>query len=120
MYGETEEQFVLSTQRPCNGGSSRTNKSCNPFIISTTSGKPNAAARRLIRSHVMVGKNRTKSLGIAIKLDPWSDEHVAKQPNHVQIPDPHLDISGAGLSVMTFADEMQPYMLDLVFQCQYL
>jgi hypothetical protein len=92
---------------------------CKPFIISTTSKKPDAATRKLIRSHVMAGRNRTKPLGIPTKLQSWDKDSATNEFGSLQASSPNLDISGAGLSVVKFADEMQPYMLDLVFQCEY-
>jgi hypothetical protein len=94
-------------------------ETCDPFIISTTSGKPDAAARKLIRSQVMRGKNRTKPLSIPVKQGAWIEEGAANRNRHVQLLGPGLELSGTGLSIVKFADEMQPYMLDLVFKCKH-
>jgi hypothetical protein len=110
--------YVPPLKEPHKEMTALTEKKCSPFIVSTTSGKPDAATRRLIRSHVMAGKNRAKAQGVSISLNSRSNGSTADQFDYVHNPKPSLDISGAGLSVVNFADDMQPYMLDLVFQCQ--
>lgn len=93
-------------------------KTCYPIIIGTTSGKPDEAARKVIRSQVMRGKNRTKPLSNAVTRGAWIHRCSAVRDNHIHVPSPSLEFSGTGLSMVTFADKMQPYMLDLVFKCK--
>jgi hypothetical protein len=93
-------------------------KTRDVIFVSNNSGKPNAASRKLIRSQVMRGKNRTKPLSCPMKRGGWINQHAVSRSYQVEIPKPSLEFSGTGLSLVTFADEMQPYMLDLVFKCR--
>jgi len=111
--------YISASYGPYKETATPAEKTCGPFIISTTSEKPDATARRMIRSHVMAGKNRTKPLGIPSTLNTKNKGSAANQLNRVKFPNPCPDISKSGLSVVKFADEMHPYMLDLVFKCQY-
>ncbi|KUJ15199.1 uncharacterized protein LY89DRAFT_106229 [Mollisia scopiformis] len=94
----------------------------NPFIVSTSSDRTNSAARRLIRSHVMRGKNRRKSPSSSMKTGAWlnsgtcSDEELVSAQRECILSGPGLGFFGSGLRLIPFADDMQPYMLDLVFK----
>jgi hypothetical protein len=93
-------------------------KTCDVIFVSNNSGKPNAAVRKLIRSQVMRGKNRTKPLSFPMRRGGWINQHAASRNCNVEIHKPSLEFSGTGLSLVPFANEMQPYMLDLVFKCR--
>ncbi len=93
-----------------------------PFLIVTTSSaRLDPAVRKQVRSYVMRGKNRKKhkphdnaALGSWINgsqdIAPDSDPARAA----IQAIPPRV---GNDLTHITFADEMQPDMLELVFKC---
>jgi hypothetical protein len=93
----------------------------NHFIISTSHEKLSPAARKLIRSHVMRGKNRRKIAGSEVKFGTWINSgpeelEAAQECNELSYP--RRDISGSGLSTLPYADLMQPYMYDLILICK--
>ncbi|KAK7433157.1 hypothetical protein QQZ08_000088 [Neonectria magnoliae] len=97
-----------------------------PFIVATSLEKPDPETRKLIRSHVMRGKNtrkskRTKELrqqGEPVALDdslrcqgPRADgDHCEEQ--EWALVSPHKVASE--LSLFGYVDEMKPYMLNLI------
>jgi hypothetical protein len=90
----------------------------DPFIVNDAAGKPDAAARKLIRSHVMRGKNRTKPLGISVNTGSWIKCSESHEHDRSRLSSLSRQFSGTGLSLIKFPDETQPYMLDLAFKCK--
>lgn len=92
----------------------------NPFIITTSLDKPDRQTRKLIRSHVMRGKNTRKirrareaelrSTAVVPPSEPWptagGKEWVLTTPRKV----------ASELSLFNYMIEMKPYMLNLLFQ----
>jgi len=94
-----------------------------PFIVSTSMEKPTTATRSFIRSHVMRGKNRRVPKSSGLKPGSWiiGQNHSNSREiatNIIKFPNPRFEFAGSGLSVTEFADNMQPYMLDLVYKCK--
>lgn len=111
----------------------------NPFIVSTSLERPDAEARKLIRSHVMRGKNRWtkashkhRSLGSWINgdHDPTCEElqHLRDTSNpdslvpytarHNHNPDPQVVMSV--LSTVQFADGLaHPEHMPLFYKCMW-
>lgn len=92
----------------------------NPFITSTSLAKPNEATRKLIRSHVMRGKNVRKPVGAASSLKPGSRPHENEDncQGRNELPRVRTEFSGSGLSVVRFAAETTPYMRDRILTCK--
>jgi len=87
--------------------------------------KPSTTTRSFIRSHVMRGKNRRVPKSSRLKPGSWitgknnsNDQEIAT--NIIKFPNPGFEFAGSGLSVTEFADNMQPYMLDLVYKCKLM
>lgn len=94
------------------------------FIINSPSNKLDPNARRLVRSHVMQGKNRRHRAADLPRLKSWINQESSQQPqlNPSAVPDvyfPLLFQIGSDLPVTQFACEMPPYALDLVFKCEF-
>jgi hypothetical protein len=97
----------------------------NPFIVSTSSAKNDAATRRLIRKHVMQGKNkkRRKQVSSPPVFGSWingSRGQSNDDPKRMELSSPSTEFASSGLSLISFAVDMQPYMLDLIYKCTYL
>lgn len=96
--------------------------SANIFIITTSVDEPNAAARKLIRSHVMRGKNTKTVVSSNLKPGAWINRDGAEETlEHVEkvktASGPRIEFAGSGLCTFRFADGVQPYMADLIFKC---
>lgn len=98
----------------------------NPFINVTSPDTPNGATRKLIRRHVMRGKNYRKPSSPRLKYGRWinapsSDEsYVIGAGQTITIPSPRTDFSGSGFSTFSYPDKMQPDMFDLISKCKLL
>ncbi|KAK3372243.1 hypothetical protein B0H63DRAFT_563697 [Podospora didyma] len=107
----------------------------DPFIVSTSLDKPGAAARKLIRRHVMRGKNRRNERipGLTLvggrpillprpaaeKLTATAlegnDENEQSHKRRLLTPaHPQHQLTGADFALTRFADSVEPYMLELV------
>lgn len=92
-----------------------------PFIVNTSIGKANTASRKVIRSHVMRAKNKRMPKASPPRPGTWINseiDHEARR-TQAQIPKPRFEFAGTGLSTTRFADDMQPYMMDLVYKCGF-
>ncbi|KAI9037492.1 uncharacterized protein KD926_000287 [Aspergillus affinis] len=93
-----------------------------PFIVTTSLGRPNKATRKLIRSHVMRGKNRAKHVEAGVVYGSWINSSLPAKPAGILkaeetglwIPQPRTLCRD--LETFTFADQIKPYMLDLIFK----
>ncbi|KAF8849032.1 hypothetical protein BDZ45DRAFT_773889 [Acephala macrosclerotiorum] len=96
--------------------------STNIFIVSTSLDEPNTAARKLIRSHVMRGKNAKKVASSHLKPGAWINRDGGAEGDLVRTEEvstlsgPRMEFTGSGLSTFQFADDVQPYMADLIFK----
>ncbi|CZR52828.1 uncharacterized protein PAC_02705 [Phialocephala subalpina] len=94
----------------------------NPFIVTTSHEKPSSASRRLIRSHVMRGKNVKKPASSHLKPGAWmnrdsgAEEDLEAAEEKSMVPNPRLEFAGSGLAFFRFADGVQPYMADMIFK----
>jgi hypothetical protein len=91
-----------------------------PFIVSTSTEKANTATRRVIRRYVMRGKNRRMPKGSSrLKPGSWingeTDHEARRAEGHI----PNPESAGTGVFMIRFADDMQPYMMDLIFKCEF-
>lgn len=95
-----------------------------PFIISTSLDKPDATARKSIRSHVMRGKNRRKQ---PAKLKPgsWINREGARDKSESEDAERRLAVSLApprplcsDLQTIHYREQMQPYMYCHIFKCE--
>ena len=96
-----------------------------PFVVSTGTGKEDAAIRKLIRSHVMLGKNKGKPRPTKCKkVLPWEA---------VLVPIPAEDTSalqesvsvvpkrvGSDWSFIQLADEIEPIALAEILECEFI
>lgn len=89
----------------------------NYFIISNSQDKLSPAARKLIRSQVMRGKNRRR---VASPVDPgtWINRELEPAQDSSIVSCPQKDLSGSGLATIRYAEPMQPYMYDLIWTCK--
>lgn len=99
-----------------------------PFLVSTGVEKPNLEARKLIRSHVMLGKNQGKTLR--------SKRRQARESANISSPDGKFSESsgsltaasqsvifpkiGSDLTTVRFADAVEPYMIEIILQCEWI
>lgn len=106
-----------------------------PFIVSTDLDKATQDTRKLIRSHVMVGKNRRRPLGTtrkrrkpvaSTKEPPVATEKRALpackataslQESHFQHSIPQK--VGSELSLIQFADAVGPLTVAVVMRCKF-
>ncbi|KAH8896139.1 hypothetical protein GQ53DRAFT_640012 [Thozetella sp. PMI_491] len=101
----------------------------DPFIISTgpESIKPDAKARRLIRGHVMKGRNRRKGTSLPAPIGSWvNGDHDPEY--HAQLdgarslallrgPEPSTlpgQVTGSDIYAMPGAADLEPYMVELI------
>jgi hypothetical protein len=91
------------------------------FVVSTSVEKPNPELRKLIRSHVMMGKNRGK------KFPPQKrgSKRMQKGPPTSTIPASHpiLPVTtprkfGSDVSTISFADAVEPATVEVVLKCE--
>ena len=99
-----------------------------PFLVSTGVEKPDPEARKLIRSHVMLGKNQGKTLR--------SKRRQARESADISSPNEEFGDSsgsliaasesvifpkiGSDLTTVRFADAVEPYMIDIILQCEWI
>jgi len=95
------------------------------FIVNTSLDKPDAATQRLIRSHVMRGKNRRNKRipGLFITDGRTHERREASEAGSSNAAaassrlGPLTRLAGSNFALTRFASDMEPYMLDLVFKC---
>lgn len=96
-----------------------------PFIVSTTVKKTDAKTRKLIRSHVMLGKNRRK-YPHSKPHESASETNESTSPEDSTLPFDEMVVApksviptriGSDLSFVQFADNMEPYMVANVMKC---
>lgn len=90
----------------------------DPFITSTSLSKPNTETRKLIRSHVMRGKNTRKPKVHRSELWTTRNMQLSRSHEKVQFPGPQTLLSDSALSGMTFAVETTPYIRDMLCTCE--
>jgi hypothetical protein len=96
-----------------------------PFILATGTGKADSDTRKLIRRHVMIGKNRGK------KRPPNPEQGSTRSATGVKLgkkrdilPAPlgtHRDIPrrvGSELSLIQFADAIDPSAVSTILECR--
>lgn len=111
------------------------------FVVSTGIEKPDPELRKLIRSHVMLGKNRGKILPTRGKRKPEGPEPTSSSsdPSPPNTSDPDEDaetrystsstashslpvavprVLGSGMSTICFADALEPGTVEVVLQCR--
>lgn len=82
-----------------------------PFVVTTSVEKPDLEVRKLIRSHVMLGKN----LGKIMRRRPGKQkQHVDAGQRLGNIP-PKV---GSDLSTIRLADAVEPYKIDVILRCK--
>ncbi|RYP61966.1 hypothetical protein DL770_009667 [Monosporascus sp. CRB-9-2] len=95
------------------------------FVVSTDVRKPDPELRKFIRSHVMMGKNRGKTLrprkraSKAIRDPPLICDDDPAGPPGSSITGPHSVIPrkvGSDLSTVRFADVVDPCAVEVVLQ----
>lgn len=80
-----------------------------PFVVTTSVEKPDLEVRKLIRSHVMLGKN----LGKIMRRRPGKQkQHVDAGQRLGNIP-PKV---GSDLSTIRLADAVEPYKIDVILR----
>ena len=102
-----------------------------PFVVSTSAEKLSPEARKLIRSHVMLGKNqgkiwspqRKRREGRKSADKSSSDQTPDRQPSGSLITLSHSAIPpkiGSDLSTVRFADAVEPCVVEVVFRCNLI
>ncbi|KAF2443623.1 hypothetical protein P171DRAFT_41528 [Karstenula rhodostoma CBS 690.94] len=87
-----------------------------PFIVSVGQAKVDPAKRKLIRSHVMQGKNRTKGPKTPAKLTDETVQEATSSPSSDVIrPETISRRSCTKFSGFQFADEVEPVLLEDIF-----
>ena len=98
-------------------------------MVSTSLDKLSPEARKLIRSHVMLGKNQGKTWPPrrreARKSAETSspDETPDRQPSGSLITPSHSTVPpkiGSDLSTVRFADAVEPCVVEVVFRCNLI
>lgn len=99
----------------------------NPFINITSPQTANGATRKLIRRHVMRGKNCRKPSSPQLKYGRWINADASSEEGHakgagrtITLSNPRTEFSGSGLSTFSYSDKMQPYMFNLISKCKLL
>ena len=99
-----------------------------PFVVSTSVEKPDPEVRKLIRSHVMLGKNqgktrcsrRREASNVADKSSPDEDLGAPSASfitaSHSVIP-PKI---GSDLSTIRFADAVEPSKVEFLLRCELI
>ena len=110
------------------------------FVVSTGTEKPDPELRKLIRSHVMLGKNRGKILPTR-KRKPKGSEPTSSSsdpsPPIASDPDEEAEARyfasstashslpvavpralGSGMSTICFADALEPGTIEVVLRCK--
>jgi hypothetical protein len=111
------------------------------FVVSTGTEKPDPELRKLIRSHVMLGKNRGKVLPPRKRKPKGVPEPTSSSsdPSPPSASDPDEDaearysasstaphslpvavprVLGSGMSTICFADVLEPGTIEVVLQCK--
>lgn len=112
-----QNEWASSPRRPHEAHSS-------PFIVSTSFNKPNRETRKLIRSHVMRGKNSSRRDKAKV-YGSWVNGPLPVQPTRtLKSQDTQLVIPRPpvcrDLETFTYADQLQPHSLELIFKCMLL
>lgn len=96
------------------------------FIVSNSLDEPGAEARKLIRSHVMRGKNQRKRSTDTSPPRPWINQECARSfsssQNSAVFSCQHTPLPmqiGSDFSINQFACDMPSYAVDLVFKCEF-
>ena len=98
-------------------------------MVSTSADKLSPEARKLIRSHVMLGKNQGKTWPPRRRearesADKFSsDETPGRRPSGSSITLSHSVIPpkiGSDLSTVQFADAVEPSLVEVVFRCKLI
>lgn len=114
---------VLSWSSDVLGTDKGPGRGFDPFIVSNSHEKHDTATRKRIRSHAKRGKSHQKPTVSRLKAGTWINGHESDaDPKEIQnggeIPFVQTQFAGSDLTVTRFAfDNMQPYMLDLIFKC---
>ncbi|KAK4153794.1 hypothetical protein C8A00DRAFT_43359 [Chaetomidium leptoderma] len=103
-----------------------------PFIVATSLAKPDAKTRKLIRSHVMRGKNvgkfRDSKHWAGSKVPPHPSDHEAsgRSTSGPRVPEEVTRDEGwalvtprkvaSELALFGFGGDMQPYALELIYR----
>jgi hypothetical protein len=100
------------------------------FVVSTGTEKPDPELRKLIRSHVMLGKNRGKILPTrkrkpkgsepsASDLDEDAEaRYFASSTASHSLPVAVPRALGSGMSTICFADALEPGTIEVVLRCK--
>lgn len=99
-----------------------------PFVVSTGLEKPDPEVRKLIRSHVMLGKNqgktrRPKRREARELADKSSSVTDLGGPSGSLITASRTVIPqkiGSDLLTIRFADAVEPYMVEIFLQCELI
>lgn len=97
-----------------------------PFVVCTGVEKLNPEARKLIRSHVMLGRNQGKTLrskrgqarDSADKSSPEEDFGGSSGSLITASQSVILPKIGSDLTTVRFADAVEPYMIEIILQCE--
>ena len=92
----------------------------HPFIVTTSLDKPDRQTRKLIRSHVMLGKNTSKikrateaKAMAAVAVSP-SEQWASADAKEWVLTTPRKVASE--LSLFDYRTEIKPYMFNLLFR----
>jgi hypothetical protein len=93
-----------------------------PFILSTGKQKGDAATRKLIRSHVMLGKNKGKPRpSKRTRLLPWETVPAWSSSENVSVVQGQFSVVpkrvGSDWSFIQLADEIEPAALAEILKC---
>jgi len=97
-------------------------------VVSTGLEKPDPEVRKLIRSHVMLGKNqgktrRPKRREARVLADKSSSVTDLGGPSGSLITASHTVVPpkiGSDLLTIRFADAVEPYMVEIFLQCELI
>jgi hypothetical protein len=106
------------------------------FVVSIGKEKPNPALRKLIRSHVMLGKNRGKTLpprkkthkestdssssNLDHSLSSISQSKPSISTNNSYYPAKIPQIFGVNMSTVQFPGDVEPKVVEVVLRCELL
>ena len=97
-----------------------------PFVVSTSTEKPDPEVRKLIRSHVMLGKNqgktrRPRKREVMNSVDKSSHDQDLGRSSESSIIASHSVIPpkvGSNLSTVQFAEAVEPEKVEVVLRCE--
>lgn len=95
------------------------------FVVATGKERPDPEMRKLIRSHVMIGKNRGRTLPLRKPSKRKRVQDTSLGPNRPfsdMVPHPVLPLTiphnfGTELSTIPFPGSVEPLTVDVVLQC---